>query len=79
MEPHRLVGEPLQFGQRLDPGEPAADDDKRERGRADGGIVGRRRHGELAEHMVAQMHRLADRLETGTVFGQSLDGLNPRH
>ena len=79
VEPHRLVGEPLQLGQRLDPGEPAADDDEPERGRTDGRIAGRRRHGELAEHVVAQMHRLADRLEPGTVFGQPLDRQHPRH
>ena len=33
VEPHRLIGEPLQLGQRLDPGEPAADHDERESSR----------------------------------------------
>jgi len=40
VEPHRLVGQPLQLSQRLDPGEPAADDDERERGRRNGRIAG---------------------------------------
>jgi hypothetical protein len=79
VEPHRLISQALQLGQRLDPGEPAAYDDERERGRGDGRIAGRRRHRELAEHVVAQMHRLGNGLEPGTVVGQPLDRQHPRH
>ncbi len=79
VESRGLVGQPLQLGQRLDPGEPAAEDDERERGRTEGRMAGRLCHGELAEHVVAQMHCLADRLEPGAVFGQSLDRQHSRH
>ena len=75
---HRVGGEVLQLGQRLEAGVAAADEDVGEQLVAAGRVLGRVGRLQRLDHVVAQPDRVGEALEADRVLGQARHRQDPR-
>ena len=75
---HRVGGEVLQLGQRLEAGVAAADEDVGEQLVAAGRVLGRVRRLQRLDHVVAQPDRVGEALEADRVLGEPGHRQHPR-
>jgi hypothetical protein len=76
---HRPLGEQLALGGHFGPGVPGAHDDERGPRQPLGRVFGQLGQLELAQHVIAQVHGLGDRLEADRVVGDAGYGKQSGH